>query len=501
MTTQSVGHRYPDAPSHREPPGQPPAGTPIAEALPVARRGSWGGKIVAILVVLAIGGGAYWWFAYGRGGEAPAAGGGKGGAGGNRVVPIVATKTTSGDLPIYLTGLGTVTGLNTVTVRARVDGELTAVAFEEGQYVQAGQFLAQIDPRPFDVQIQQAQGQLAKDQAALDNAMKDRDRYKEAGDAISKQQVDTAEASVKQFAGAVATDKGQLGNAELQKVYSRIIAPIPGRIGLRLVDQGNMVHATDTTGLAVITQVRPIAVLFTLPQDDIPRLTKRMREVEAAKDPTQFVAVDAYDRDGNTKLATGKVLAVDNQVDMNSGTIRVKAVFDNADQSLYPNQFVNARLLVETRHNATLVSPAALQRGPDSTFVYVVKEDETVEVRPVKVGPTEAGRTVVESGLSPGETVATDGVDKLRAGAKVKASFGGGGGAGGPGGRQGKGQAGGAASRPATDRSAADHPSTDHAAAEHDGSDRAGGKGPGRAGGRRNGGGNGGGGANGGGGQ
>jgi multidrug efflux system membrane fusion protein len=379
---------------------------------------------VILLVALAAVGG-FWWYA--RSHKAAPAGegqttGGRGGGGGARVTPVVAVPAVQGDLPIYLTGLGTVTPLNNVTVRSRVDGQIDQIAFEEGQTVKQGDLLIQIDPRPFQVQLAQAEGQMAKDQAALKNAQVELERYKQAADAIPKQQLDTQQATVDQFAAAVKIDQGQIDTAKLQLTYARITAPISGRIGLRVVDRGNIIHANDQAGLALITQLQPISVMFTLPQDVIPQLMKRMSTGTSLE-------VDAFDRDIQNRLATGTLLAVDNQVDPASGTLRLKAQFENKDLSLFPNQFVNARLLVDTRRGATLVPGAAIQRGPDSQYVYVVKPDETVEVRNVTVGPTEGEQTVVETGVQPGDVVVTDGVDKLQPGAKVSVR-----GRGGPGG-------------------------------------------------------------------
>jgi multidrug efflux system membrane fusion protein len=333
-----------------------------------------------------------------------------------RGVPVVATEARQGNLGIYLTGLGTVTAFNTVTVRSRVDGQLVKVAFQEGQLVRQGDLLAEIDPRPFQVQLAQAEGQLAKDEAQLKNAKLDLERYKTLleQDSVSKQQLDTQIAAVNQLEGTIRSDRAQIDNAKLQLTYSRITAPISGRIGLRLVDQGNMVRATDANGLAVITQLQPIAVLFSIPQDDLPQVLLKMRS-------GQQLMVEAYNRDLKQKLATGTLLTIDNQIDLNTGTVRCKAVFPNEDNTLFPNQFVNARLLVDTKRDTTIVPAAAVQRSPQATFVYVVKDDSTVEVRNVVVGVTEGDDTSIDSGLSPGEVVVTEGVDRLQRGTKVAA--------------------------------------------------------------------------------
>ena len=276
--------------------------------------------------------------------------------------------------------------------------------------------MADIDPRPFQVQLAQAEGQLAKDEAQLQNAKVDLERYQilMAQDSIPKQQLDTQVALVHQDEGVIKSDQAQIDNAKLQLVYSRITAPITGRIGLRLVDPGNMVHATDQNGLAVITQLQPIAVIFSIPEDDLPQVFTKMRA-------GQQLIVEAYDRNLQNKLATGTLLTIDNQIDPNTGTLKCKAVFPNEDNALFPNQFVNARLLVDTKRDTVLVPTAAIQRSPQGTFVYVVKDNKTVDMRNVVVGPTEGAVAAVESGLAPGEVVVIEGVDKLQQGMQVAA--------------------------------------------------------------------------------
>jgi multidrug efflux system membrane fusion protein len=321
----------------------------------------------------------------------------------------------SGDFDVYLNALGTVTARGTVTVRSRVDGQLMRVLFDEGQVVKAGQLLAEIDPRPFEVQLEQMNGQLAKDQALLANAKVDLERYQTllAQDSIAKQQVDTQASLVRQYEATIASDKGQVNNAKLQLSFTKIVAPIAGRLGLRQVDAGNMIHVNDTAGLVVITQVQPIDVVFPIPETNLPRLQRRLRE----GDPP---VVDAYDRNQTRKLATGKLITIDNQIDTATGTIKLKAAFANDDSALFPNQFVNVRMLLDTLHGATIVPAAAILRGAPGAFVYVVKEDKTVTVRPVKVGPIEGENAVIESGIAPGEVVVVDGTDRLREGAKVE---------------------------------------------------------------------------------
>jgi len=345
-----------------------------------------------------------------KGGEKPAA------KRAGQTVPVVAAASRRGDLSIYLTGLGSVTAFNTVTIRTRVDGELIKVAFTEGQLVREGDLLAEIDPRPFEAQLSQLEGQLARDVAMLENARLDQKRYEQlsAQGVISRQQLDTQNASVHQYEGTIRADQGQIDNIKLQLVYSHIHAPLTGRIGLRLVDQGNIVHATDQTGLATITQLQPIAVLFNLAQDYLPEVMSKWHD-------GQNLPVEAWDRDMKKKLATGKLLTIDNTIDPSTGTARFKAEFPNEDSSLFPNQFVNARLLVDTKHGAVIVPAAAVQRSPTTSFVYVVKDDQTVEMRNVVPGPVEGDNASVESGLKPGELVVIDGVDKLQQGSKVEA--------------------------------------------------------------------------------
>jgi len=328
--------------------------------------------------------------------------------------PVVAAPARQGDLPIMLEGLGTVTPLASVTVRSRVDGQLMQVHFDEGQMVQAGDLLAEIDPRPFQVQLEQAQGQLARDQALLANANVDLARYKRlvAEDSIPKQQLDTQGALVQQYQGVVQSDQAQVDNARLQLTYSRITAPITGRLGLRLVDPGNMVHASDAGGLVVLTQISPIGVVFTIPEDSLQPVLAKVRA--GAELP-----VDAYDRANVHRLASGTLLTVDNAVDPNTGTVRLKAQFANTDDALFPNQFVNARLQLDVQRGVTLVPTAAVQRGLQGPFVYVVKPDHTAEVRPVTLGENDGDETALAQGVTPGELIVVDGAEALRAGRAV----------------------------------------------------------------------------------
>jgi len=330
------------------------------------------------------------------------------------VVPVAAAAATRGDLSRYLTAIGSVTAFNTVTVKTRVDGQIVKVAFKEGQTVHQGDVLVQIDPRPYQAALSQVRGQLAKDRATLVNAqqtlVRDQTLYRQ--DVIAAQDLDNQQSLVGQSEGAVKSDLANLDAAEVQVDYSRITAPITGRIGLRLVDLGNIVHAADTTGLAVITQLQPIAVDFSIPEDNLPQVIQDMRK-------GQKLPVYAYDRELKNRLATGSLETFDSQIDQTTGTIKLKAIFPNTDYSLFPNQFVNVRLQVDTLRDMILAPAAAIQRNGQITFVYVVKPDHTVEVRTVKIGATQGDVVALASGITPGELVVTDGLDKVTAGAKV----------------------------------------------------------------------------------
>ena len=302
-----------------------------------------------------------------------------------------------------------------MTVRSRVDGQLMRLHFAEGQTVQAGDLLAEIDPRPFQVQLVQAEGQMAKDQASLKNSRQDLARYQSllAEDSISRQQAETQAALVRQLEGTVQADQGAIDSAKLQLTYCRITAPISGRLGLRQIDVGNMVHASDANGLVTITQVRPIAVIFTVPETRLASVLKPLRA-------GQPIPVEAWDRERQTLLATGRLVTVDNQIDPATGAVKLKGEFANEDEPLFPNQFVNVRMRVDVLRQVVLIPAEAVQRGAQGPFVYVVGADKTVKARPVRLGPAEGGRVAVEEGAQAGDLLVIDGVDKLRDGAKVE---------------------------------------------------------------------------------
>ena len=403
----------------------------VVEARPgaVGRHRRW--LVPLLVVVTLVAAGSYYFYGRptstapqspaqagsGPGGATGGPGGGRqgGAGGGNRPLPVVAEAAKTGEMNVYLSALGAVSALNSVIVRSRVDGQLMRVAFQEGQMVRSGDVLAEIDPRPFQVQLTQAEGQLAKDQAQLNNARMDVDRYATlfAQDSIARQQLDTQRALVGQYEGAVKADQGQVESAKLQLTYSRVTAPIGGRLGLRQVDAGNVVRAGDTNGIVVITQVHPISVVFTLPEDVLGQVVGRFRG--GVKFP-----VDAYDREQKVKLSSGMLQSIDNQIDPTTGTIKLKAQFANDDERLFPNQFVNVRILIDTLHDAVLIPTPAIQRGAQGTFVYIVNADMTVSVRPVTIGPAQGETTSIANGVAVAEKLVVDGADKLREGGKVE---------------------------------------------------------------------------------
>ena len=377
----------------------------------VVPRSRVGRRIILVLLVLAVGGGFYWWMHH----AAPTGGGGRHAqAGQTPPQPVGAATIGKGDVRIILNALGTVTSLDTVTVVTQINGQLIKVGFTEGQTVKQGDFLAQIDPRPYQAALEQAQGALARDQGLLAQAKSDLARFEqlERQNSIAQQQVSDQRFLVQQLTGTVKTDQAAVDTAQLNLDYCRIVSPIDGQVGLRLVDPGNFIQTSATTGIAVITRMQPISVLFSVPQQNVPEIIKQMRSGAT-------LSVAAYDQANVNLLATGKLTTLDNQIDTTTGTLRLRATFDNPDERLYPNEFVNARLLVKTLKDVVRVPIPAVQRGAPGTFVYVIGADDKVSVQTVKLGPTDGGYQEVVSGLQPGQRVVTDGTDRLSAGVKV----------------------------------------------------------------------------------
>lgn len=388
----------------------------ISEQTPSSKRRPWLWTGMILLVSLA-GAGLY----FQHSAAAPEAKAERAGGKGRRFFEqqdapaVVAVQSaSSGDFPVYINALGTVTALRTVTVKPRVDGELVKVSFNEGQMVKAGDLLAEIDPRPFQVQLQQAQGQLTRDQALLQNAELDRARYQTLleQDSIAAQQTVTQESQVKQYRGNVEMDQAQVDNAKLQLGYAKLTAPISGRAGLRQVDQGNIVRASDANGLVVITQLQPISVVFTLPEDQVPEVVKHYRE-------GQEIGIEAYDRAGKIKLADGKLIALDNQIDPTTGTLKLKAQFDNREQTLFANQFVNIRMHLNTLRGVTQIPSAALQHDNQGAFVYVVDAENIAHLRRVEPGPSEGEKVAIEKQIAPGESLIVTGIDRVKDGGVV----------------------------------------------------------------------------------
>ncbi len=395
--------------------------TPPSSRKPKKRGLIW---VVFLLIIAGIAGYAVWRAGQPvpvpQGGGGGGRGGGGGGFGGGRgaglgPVPVVVTKVSRSSIPVILNGLGNVTAYYTVTVKSRVDGQLMKVDFNEGDLVKEGQILLEIDPRPYQVQLDLAQATLAHDQALLDNANVDLKRYEllVKTDAIPSQQLDTQKALVAQYQGTIKQDLANIESAKLNLVYAKIPAPITGVLGLRLVDPGNIVHASDASGMITITQLQPISVLFTIPEDALPQVTQKLRA--GAKLPA-----DAWNRDNSKKLASGMLVTLDNQIDNTTGTSKLKAVFDNKDNGLFPQQFVNIRLLVDTLSNQLVVPNVAVQNGQQGTFVYVVDDDSRVHLKPVKVGITTETSADILSGISEGDRVVVDGTDRLIEGAVVR---------------------------------------------------------------------------------
>ena len=388
----------------------PPVPVTQPDTRPAWRRQASAHRRMLIIAAIVIGFVLLAWLLTPHGTQSPPGGRFAGGG----PMPVVAARASSGDMPITLTGLGTVTPLATVTVQSQISGQIKSIFFKEGQKVQAGDPLIQIDPRPYQVALEQAQGALARDKALLANARVDLERYQTlfAQDSIAEQQLATQKSLVAQYQGAVLIDQGQIDAAKLNLTYCRIVSPITGRIGLQQVNVGNYVTPAEPNGLVVVTELEPITVVFTLPEDNIPALLGRMQSGAG-------LPVAAWDRTGARQLAIGTLQSIDSQIDTTTGTIRLKAVFANDQGTLFPQQFVNAVLLLDTLHGATLIPQAGVQRGAPGTFVYIVNADQTVSVRKVTLGPGDATNTAITSGLEPGDTVVVDGADKLKDGARV----------------------------------------------------------------------------------
>ncbi len=392
-----------------------------ATGKPRNTRRRWITRLIWLVILIAVAAGIYHFVEQRKAQQAEAAAGGNAGGrrggppgGMNRPMPVVAASARTGDMNVYLNGLGSAVPLNSVIVRTQVNGQLMSVNFREGQLVKRGDLLAEIDPRPYQVQLTQAEGTMARDQALMKNAQIDLERYRTLfqQDSIARQQLDTQESLVRQYQGAIKVDQGQIDAAKLQLTYARITAPISGRIGLRQVDPGNIVQTGDVNGLFVITQLQPISVVFTLPEDSIPDVMKKLQA-------GQKLSVDAYDRAQKSKLATGTLITVDNQIDPTTGTVKLKAQFPNDDFSMFANQFVNTRLLIDVRRGVTIVPSAGIQRGNQGAFVYAVNPDHTVSVRAVQTGASQRDDVEILSGLKPGDVIVIDGADKLREGVKV----------------------------------------------------------------------------------
>jgi membrane fusion protein, multidrug efflux system len=406
------------APEHEPKLLAPPVGAPKSPApgskTETPHKKRWPYVILAIVALTAL----FFWL-HGRGASSTAtkagAKGGKAGAGGP--TPVVATAATTGNIGVYVTGLGAITPVYTDTIKSRVDGQLMTVHFQEGDLVKQGDPLIEIDPRPYEAAVTQAEGQLTRDLALLANARVDLDRYAllMKTNAIPEQQYATQEALVKQDEGIVKNDQGLLDAAKLNVTYSHISSPITGIVGLRLVDPGNIVHAADTNGMIVIAQIQPISVIFPISEDQLPPVLKKVRA-------GQKLPVDAWDRELKNKIATGTLATLDNEIDQTTGTVKLRAMFDNDNRTLFPNQFVNARLLEQEKTGVTLLPSAAIQRNTNDTYVYLIKPDNTVTIRTIKVGTTEGDQTEVTSGLNPGDKVVMTGVDKLQEGSKVAVS-------------------------------------------------------------------------------
>jgi multidrug efflux system membrane fusion protein len=398
-------HALPPGPEQKALPPAPPSAPTHKK-----RRWPW---FAALLLALILG-----YILWPKSSQSATASSTKAGPGGrgSAPTPVVVARATTGDIGVYVIGLGAVTPINTVSIKSRVDGQLMSVHFKEGDLVHQGDLLIEIDPRPYEAALLQYQGQLAKDQATLEGARIDMDRYATLvkQEAIAEQQLADQRALVAQDAGTVKADQGLVDAARTNVAYTRIASPITGVVGLRLVDAGNIVHSADTNAMLVITQIQPISVIFTVAEDQLPPIVQKVRA-------GQKLPVDAWDRDLKNKLASGTLSTLDNQIDQTTGTLKLRAIFNNDNRGLFPNQFVNARLLVQEKHGVTLIPSAAIQRNTQSTYVYLVKPDSTVATQTIQLGTTEGDQSEVTSGLEPGAVVVLSGVDKLEEGSKVTA--------------------------------------------------------------------------------
>lgn len=401
-------HELTSAPEHKQ---LPPAG-PENAAPPPPKSHKWLWLLLLAAVAAAA---AFFWFQSGKTANAGAKSAKGGRRGASAITPVVAVQATKGNIGVFVTGLGAVTPLKTVTVRTRVDGQLMDVHFKEGEHVTAGDPLVDIDPRPYRAVLEQAQGQLARDQALLENAHVDLDRYQELvkENAIPQQQFATQQATVKQYEGTVKNDQGAVDAAALNLDFCHITSPITGVVGLRLVDPGNIVHATDTNGLIVVAQDQPISAIFTVSEDQLPSLLPKIRANEK-------LPAEAWDHEDKNKLAEGEFSNLDNEIDQTTGTVKIRAIFANEKRSLFPNQFVNVHLLLQEKRGVTLLPTAAVQRNTNKTYVFLIKPDNSVTIREITLGTTEGEQSEVTSGLNPGDKVVMTGVDKLQEGSKVK---------------------------------------------------------------------------------
>jgi membrane fusion protein, multidrug efflux system len=412
-----VNHPMPEieAPEHPQhllaPPGEAPSKVTVVEKRTPHHRRRWVYAVIVVILALA---GLFWWYEHAKSAAAAKAASAKAKSAAAAGTPVVAAQATKGNIGVYVTGLGAITPIYTVTVKSRVNGQLMSVHFKEGDLVNQGDPLIEIDPRPYEAAVVQAQGALVRDTALLANSRVDLIRYTTlvAQDAEPEQVLATQRALVAQYEGTVTNDQGVLDAAKVNVVYCHITSPITGIVGLRLVDPGNIVQSTDSNGMIVITQIQPISVIFTVGEDQLPPILQKIRA-------GRKLTVEAWDRELKNKIASGSLSTIDNLIDQTTGTLKLRAVFDNGNRSLFPNQFVNARLLQQEKTGVTLLPSAAIQRNTNDTYVYLIQANNTVTVRNIKIGTTEGDQSEITSGLSPGDKVVMTGVDKLQEGSKV----------------------------------------------------------------------------------